>query len=159
LPGHYIKCAVEASFTQVFEALKREFGNIYAKRFPGHNKIGVILGQQYFLRVNSDVAISIILQSAGDEKTTVEIISSAGAAGMLGITWNAHKAFASKVKEYLAHEFKSKTEQEISYFRAPSTPKAFLKKCLKCGKEIPVASETCPFCHSGQKEASSSRPF
>jgi hypothetical protein len=150
MPGHYTKCAVEAPFTQVFEALKREFGNIYAKRFSGDREIGLILGQQCFLRVNSDVAIAIILQSAGNEKTTVEIISSAGTIGMLGMTWNAHKAFASKVKEHLTREFKSKTEQEISYFRTPSTSKAFLKKCPKCGKDIPIASETCPFCHSQQ---------
>lgn len=26
------------------------------------------------------------------------------------------------------------------------TPKAFLKKCPKCGREIPIASEQCPYC-------------
>jgi hypothetical protein len=26
------------------------------------------------------------------------------------------------------------------------TPKSFLKKCSKCGREIPIASEECPFC-------------
>ena len=29
------------------------------------------------------------------------------------------------------------------------TPKSFLKKCVKCGREIPLASEECPYC--GQK--------
>jgi predicted RNA-binding Zn-ribbon protein involved in translation (DUF1610 family) len=26
------------------------------------------------------------------------------------------------------------------------TPKEFLKKCVKCGKNIPIASEHCPYC-------------
>lgn len=32
------------------------------------------------------------------------------------------------------------------------TPRSFLKECVKCGKEIPVASEQCPYCRSEQKE-------
>jgi len=28
--------------------------------------------------------------------------------------------------------------------------KAFLKKCVKCGKKIPLASEECPFCKTKQ---------
>ena len=33
-----------------------------------------------------------------------------------------------------------------------TTPKAFLKKCVKCDLEIPLASETCPFCGSKQQQ-------
>jgi hypothetical protein len=31
------------------------------------------------------------------------------------------------------------------------TPKSFLKKCINCGQEIPIASETCPHCGAEQK--------
>ena len=31
-----------------------------------------------------------------------------------------------------------------------ATPKMFLKKCVRCGKEIPLASEECPFCEAKQ---------
>jgi hypothetical protein len=31
------------------------------------------------------------------------------------------------------------------------TPKAFLKNCVVCGKEIPIASEKCPYCRQEQK--------
>ncbi|MEM3579675.1 MAG: PF20097 family protein [Candidatus Bathyarchaeia archaeon] len=34
------------------------------------------------------------------------------------------------------------------------TPKAFLKKCVKCGKEIPIAALECPYCGAEQKEES-----
>jgi len=30
------------------------------------------------------------------------------------------------------------------------TPKSFLKNCTKCGKEIPIASEECPYCETKQ---------
>lgn len=37
-------------------------------------------------------------------------------------------------------------------YRAPGhTPKSFLKKCVKCGKEIPIASEECVYCGTKQK--------
>lgn len=32
------------------------------------------------------------------------------------------------------------------------TPKAFLKECVKCGREIPIASEKCQYCGTNQKE-------
>ena len=31
------------------------------------------------------------------------------------------------------------------------TPKSFLKECVKCARDIPIASETCPFCNSKQR--------
>ena len=30
------------------------------------------------------------------------------------------------------------------------TPKAFLKECVKCGREIPIASEECQYCGTKQ---------
>ena len=68
MPGHYIKCIVEDSFALVFEDLGSEFGNIYVRKFSVDQEVGVILGQRYFLRVNSDVAIAAILKSVDDQK-------------------------------------------------------------------------------------------
>ena len=31
-----------------------------------------------------------------------------------------------------------------------ATPKSFMKKCVKCGKQIAIASEECPFCGERQ---------
>lgn len=33
------------------------------------------------------------------------------------------------------------------------TPKSFLKKCVKCRKEIPIASEHCQYCGAKQQES------
>ena len=32
------------------------------------------------------------------------------------------------------------------------TPRGFLKKCVECGKEIPIASEECSYCGTKQPE-------
>jgi len=39
---------------------------------------------------------------------------------------------------------------EVVEAKAQVTPKSFLKRCVKCGEEIPIASEQCPVC--GQKQ-------
>ncbi len=104
----------------VSEALKRRFGNIYGKKIALSNEysVGIILGEQYFFRVNSDVAITIMLESVDVERTRVEVISSAGGTGMLEVSWSAHKAFVSDVKNYLKYRgFKFEVEEEIPYFK------------------------------------------
>jgi len=80
LTSHYARCAIGAPFDSVFESLRQGFGNVYSRQFTfgdGHS-VGVILGEQYFFRVNSDVAIAVILQTADEDKTVLEIISCAG---------------------------------------------------------------------------------
>lgn len=74
MSSHYLSCFVSAPFTAVFGALEKRFGNTYAKRFSptGVHEVGVILGEQYFFRVNSDVAITILLEALDTEKTKIE---------------------------------------------------------------------------------------
>jgi hypothetical protein len=31
------------------------------------------------------------------------------------------------------------------------TRRSFLKKCVRCGRDIPIASEQCPYCNAEQK--------
>ncbi|MEM3596932.1 MAG: hypothetical protein QXJ53_02205 [Candidatus Bathyarchaeia archaeon] len=119
MTSHYIRCTVKGSFENVFETLNRVFGNIYAKKFDGFRELsrGVILGEEYFFRVNSDVAVLIILEERSTEETEVEIISCAGGAGLIGISKGAHSAYANKVKDFLAESgFKIDVKEEIPYF-------------------------------------------
>jgi hypothetical protein len=119
LTSHYARCIVEAPFDSVFESLRQGFGNVYSRKFSfgdGHS-VGVILGEQYFFRVNSDVAIAVILQTADKDTTILEIISCAGGAGMLEISYAAHKAYVSDVKKYLeSRNFTVKVEEEVPYY-------------------------------------------
>lgn len=38
----------------------------------------------------------------------------------------------------------------LPHQKTGETPKSFLKRCAKCGGEIPIASEECSFCKSQQ---------
>jgi len=40
-------------------------------------------------------------------------------------------------------------------FRARAASRVFMKKCVKCGKEIPIASEQCQYCEADQSEHAS----
>jgi len=39
----------------------------------------------------------------------------------------------------------------LGIFRGQETRRSFLKKCVKCGRDIPIASEECPYCNAEQK--------
>ena len=79
--------------------------------------MGVVLGEQYFFRVNSDVAVAIILQFEDKDTTILEIISCAGGTGMLEISYAAHKSYVSDVKKHLKNRnFVFKVEEETPYY-------------------------------------------
>jgi hypothetical protein len=40
----------------------------------------------------------------------------------------------------------------VREFRSRGGSTAFLKKCVNCGKEIPIASEQCEHCRASQPE-------
>ncbi|MGQ9507306.1 MAG: hypothetical protein ACUVTB_05540 [Candidatus Bathycorpusculaceae bacterium] len=53
----------------------------------------------------------------------------------------------------------TREKRPISVWEAPSqlpfttyTQKSFLKECVECGKEIPIASENCKYCGAKQPE-------
>jgi hypothetical protein len=119
LTSHYARCTIEAPFDSVFESLRQGFGNVYSRQFTfgdGHS-VGVILGEQYFFRVNSDVAVAVILQTVNKDTTVLEIISCAGGTGMLEISYAAHKAYVSDVIKYLkVKNFTVRVEEEVPYY-------------------------------------------
>ena len=76
---------------------------------------------------------------------TPEIVVPPGHYGMFTPYWTVWNAQALRcrnchiiVLQYVAAE--------------AETPKSFMKKCLKCDKEIPLDSEECPYCGTMQKE-------
>lgn len=119
MTSHYFGCVVKGSFESVFEALSRAFGNVYSKKF-GRTKqplVGVILGEQFFFRVSSDVAVLIMLEELASNKTEIEVISCAGGKGLLSISYAAHSAYVHDVKSFLTKSgFKMESVKEIPYF-------------------------------------------
>ena len=43
-------------------------------------------------------------------------------------------------------------KEGFEYAKEEKTSKGFLKKCVRCGREIPVASEQCSYCGAKQSE-------
>lgn len=119
MTSHYMECTVKSPFKDVFRALGDYFGNVFAREFRanGERVIGVVLGEEYFLRVNSDVAILIILQEQSPDETALQIISCAGGYGMVELSYGAHSAYVHKVKDVLSEDgFRIENEKEVSNF-------------------------------------------
>jgi hypothetical protein len=43
-------------------------------------------------------------------------------------------------------------KEGFEYAKEGKTPKGFLKKCVRCSRDIPVASEQCSYCGAKQTE-------
>ena len=119
MTSHYIKCIVKSSFEAVFVALNKAFSSICSKKIgTADQRVGVVLGERWFFRVNSDVAVLIILEEFSTDKTKIEIISCAGGTGWFQISYNAHRAYAHNVINFLKDSgFKIESVKEISYFK------------------------------------------
>ena len=124
MTSHYMRCVARSSFENVFETLSNAFGNIYSKRFSeAHGPLtGIILGEEYYFRVNSDVAVLIILKEHSTGKTEIEIMSCAGGTGLVGVSYSAHSDYVHEVKNFLENSgFEVGVVEEIPYFgRKPS---------------------------------------
>jgi len=119
MTSHYMRCNVKASLDRVFEVLSGGFGNVYSKKLSKDkdSSSAMVLGEQYFFRVNSDVAVLMILEERSSTDTQVEIISCAGGAGVLEISYSAHAAYVHDVKNLLSRSgFEVEVGEEISYF-------------------------------------------
>jgi hypothetical protein len=117
--SHYLGCVVKGSFDSIFDCLSCGFGNIYARKLgrAGESLVGVILGEQFFFRVESDAAILIVLKELSVDETKAEIISCAAGHGLLSISYGAHTDYVHDVRNLLIRSgFRIEQESEIEYF-------------------------------------------
>jgi len=159
MTSHYLSGVVKNSFEMVFEAVGKAFGNVYINKFgeAGESRVGLVLGEEFFLRVSSDVAVLIVLKELSPDETNIEVISCAGGTGIGSISYAAHKAYVHEVRDFLTTSgFQIDSEKEIPHFERCTTPPAgvkfFLKKCPYCDRKIPIASEECQYCGTKQPE-------
>ena len=104
MTSHYVECTVKSSFTDVFRVLSDSFGNVYARKFGKKEvRIGVVLGEENFLRFISDAAILITAEEHSLQETRLQIISCAGGpgSGLYDDSNRAHSAYIQKVKSTL----------------------------------------------------------
>lgn len=101
-PGYYLGFEVDATFKELLKILKKRFGNIFvrihAERRPP--TLGVLLGSKFFARVNSEVAVIILLHNH-QTSCVLEVIGYAGGSTVTSTTYGAHRAIAEEVAEYL----------------------------------------------------------
>lgn len=82
MTSHYFECSIKSSFATVFEAVSKTFGNVYSKKL-GDINTELFLGDQWFFRVNSDVAILITVKEVSPTETKLKAVSCARGAGLL----------------------------------------------------------------------------
>jgi hypothetical protein len=95
-------CRVAGSFEQLVQYLSKYFGNIHNEQWSTSNgRTAVILGESYFVRANSNAAILMILKEVGVSETNLEIISYAGASGVLDLSFGAHGSYVHRIRDSL----------------------------------------------------------
>ena len=83
--------------------------------------------------------------------------ASSDPSGVLGIMFSAIFLLTLSAIGFFAGKKKPPSVYDmLSQGTYTHTPKSFLKNCAKCGKEIPIASEECPYCETKQPEYAAS---
>jgi len=99
----------DAKPDQVFARLAGIFGNVFAKSYKsGDYFFGVVVGEKYFLRIDSDVAI-IAVVTGQEDSTNVDITAAGGKQGLI-LHWDiwSHEDFMRSVRKALAGEVEHK---------------------------------------------------
>jgi hypothetical protein len=115
-------CKVSGSFEQLSQYLGKYFGNIHNEQWrTTEGRTAVFLGESYFIRANGDAAILMILKEAGESECHLELISWAGATGILELSWGAHGAYVNRIRDSLKHAgMKVEVLKEIPDYEASS---------------------------------------
>jgi hypothetical protein len=139
-----------------------------ARRYTSNSgQTQILLFESYsFWRTNSNMALILTFDFEGANSCKLSITAAGGAAGVLQFDWGSEDSQLNKVRKIVeeyasvnALKMKQVDDEESGWtykVSAPATltPKSFLKKCAKCGREIPIASEECEFCGASQPKKS-----
>lgn len=75
--------------------------SVFTKKIEyGDCKITVFIVEDYYLRINSNLTLTVIVEETAD-KTTAEIISSGGKVGLGGLSYGAEKRAAKSIVKLL----------------------------------------------------------
>ncbi|MGQ4891999.1 MAG: hypothetical protein ACP6IP_05870 [Candidatus Njordarchaeia archaeon] len=132
MPGHLVRILVYNGFRDVFSSLVKEFGNIfhYVLFNREGKRVGIILGEKLFLwRTGSDVGLFILIEEIGEKRCELFILSYAGGAGLLHISWDAHPEYVRRVLRFLRRNgFTYDRISEINYFDSEKIPEDVREK-------------------------------
>lgn len=119
--GHAVSLLVKENFNKIFKLLALEYGKIYFDLLECKegNKVGFILGEKFYFRVESDVGLFIMIKEMGFGKCLVDIISYAGGSGIYGISYHAHPNYVNNVINFLErNNIEFERIREINYLSA-----------------------------------------
>lgn len=127
MTSHYMLCKISNPFDQTFQYLSKYFGNIHSEQLNLNFQAGksaVILGESYFVRTNGAAAVLMILKEENASTTCLEIISCAGASGILDISLGAHSSYVHQIRDSLQRAgFTVEVIKEIpNYTSSPQHP-------------------------------------
>jgi len=120
-----IRIIAYSDFNKIFRILVGEFGQIYYNLFNQNEvrKVGVILGEKYFLRTGSFAAIAILLEEIGENKCQLDIISYAGGEGLLDLSYGSHPSYVQDVLRFLRrNNITYEKVMEINYMSSRKIP-------------------------------------
>jgi len=74
--------------------------------------------------------------------------------GLLVVAFAIYKTVSEKTSQERTEKERTDKEGEAFLKRAHIDPdRKYMKECVSCGKLIPLASETCEYCHTKQKQS------
>lgn len=62
------------------------------------DKIIVLVGERYFFRIESNLAVTIIIDRINENQYQIVIAVAGGSHGFFGISWGAEKSMLKKIK-------------------------------------------------------------
>jgi hypothetical protein len=138
---------------ELVDALKDEFSAVEFLSRSG--SVGVLLFERYYLRIDSDVIAMVAFDLEDDNHCRVDMTVTSGRSTDVG-AWNSMSEVIRNSIKRFADQNGLKLEETDPQFKmlhsmlyGPTHGK-FLKKCIKCGKQIPIASEECEYCGAHQ---------
>jgi len=131
ISGHMVRINAYVDFNTIFKILVSRFGQVYYNLFTQDNsrKVGVILGEKFFLRTASYAAITILLEEIDDKKCQLDIISHAGGEGFLDISYGSHPSYVYEVLKFIENNnILYEKIMEIDYMSGGKVPPDIQRK-------------------------------
>lgn len=74
---------------------------IFVKKIESENrKSTIFIAEDYYYRIKSNLTLTMIIEETAED-TTVEIISSGGKTGLLGISWGSENSAINRIVKVL----------------------------------------------------------
>lgn len=95
------KVEIEGILSNWFSSKTFSDDKFFVKKIEGEDlRITVFIAEDYYLRIDTTLTLTVIVENAAD-RTAVEIISSGGKEGLLGFSYGAEKNAVKRIVKLL----------------------------------------------------------